>query len=48
MSESVRTRDMGDHVDIQVGSRISSSKTLTPTVMQSVMNFIPLSPKAWN
>ena len=22
MSESVRTRDMGDHVDIQVGSRI--------------------------
>ena len=28
MSELVRTRDMGDHVDIQVGSRIYLSVCL--------------------
>ena len=28
MSESVRTRDMGDNVDIQVGSRIYLSVCL--------------------
>ena len=28
MSESVRTRDMGDHVDIQVGSRMYLSVCL--------------------
>ena len=28
MSESVRTRDMGDHVDIQVGSHIYLSVCL--------------------